>query len=245
MRASGLRRRIRWPTPVGWAAIVLVLVAVGAFLVWLLFDAADAWMPNVATSAFFVAVTVTVVERAIQRESARRLAPFRMRALGEIHAEWYTLCECIALDYAETHGVDIDGLPKDVFDRLQTWLDDHESAAPHRIGADGVPALVRAGLGLVAALRDVQERFGEALEDEVLLEIEVFAKDIDSARRAFTDMPSVPDSFKQGSVSIVAYDALRLGRVLEGAVKDDRWFNHPVGWVGYGRTWDGWEGRQT
>lgn len=244
MRASGLLRRIRRPTPVGWAATALVLVAVVAFLVWLCFDVADAWMPNVATGAFFVAVTVTVVQWAIQRESDRRLEPFRMRALGEIVAEWRTLCECIALDYAETHGADVDGLPEDIFDRLQTWLDDHESAAPHRIGAAGVPALVRAGVGLVAALCDVRERFGEALGNEVLLEIEVFAKDIDSARRAFTDMLPVPDSFKQGSVWIVAHDALRLGRVLQDAVKDDRWFNHPVGWIGYGRTWDGWEGRR-
>ncbi len=222
-----------------------MLVAVVAFLVWLCFDVADAWMPNVATGAFFVAVTVTVVQWAIQRESDRRLEPFRMRALDEIIAEWHTLCECIALDYAETHGVDVDGLPEDIFDRLQTWLDDHESAAPHRIGADGVPALIRAGLGLVAALCDVRERFGEVLGDEVLLEIEVFAKDIDSARRAFTDMLPVPDSFKQSSVWIVGHGALRLGRVLEDAVKDDRWFNHPVGWIGYGRTWDGWEGRPT
>jgi len=70
--------------PVDQAATAFATVAVAAIVGW--FGAresgwVDAWLPNVATSALSIAVTITIVDRIIRREAARKLRPRVERVL--------------------------------------------------------------------------------------------------------------------------------------------------------------------
>lgn len=227
-------------------ALALVGAAAASVLVGVRFDFADAWVPSVATSALFVALTITVIDRAIRAEGQRRREPLRQRALWELIGEWRTLCTCIAQDYADAHSVEASSLPDNTFAVLQMWLDDHDPEdEPRRVGADGLPALVRAAVAFAACLREIRARAGDVLEPELALEIEVFAKDIDSVRRAFTDAPEPPVAFLGAVVEVAVEGVLRVGQALRQALRDDRWFSWPTTMIGYGVTRDAWLDRRS
>jgi hypothetical protein len=63
---------------------VLVLLAAVAVILFLTTNALDAWLPNIATSAVTIALTVTVVERLLRREAHARLLPQLIGAYDEV-----------------------------------------------------------------------------------------------------------------------------------------------------------------
>ena len=73
--------KLRKPTLVQVFALILVLVAAGAFVLWLECSFLDDWAPNIATGTVGLAITITVVEALLGREGRKRLAPRLDRVL--------------------------------------------------------------------------------------------------------------------------------------------------------------------
>lgn len=96
----GTQRRL---TPVDWTAVGLVVVAGAAVATWILSDSADAWMPNVATSAFFVAITIAVVERIVGRQRAGEESGRVLQVIRRVSGDFHTLATFLAGDYAALH----------------------------------------------------------------------------------------------------------------------------------------------
>lgn len=100
-------------------------LAIVALLIWLEWNAADAWMPNVATLALGVAATITVVEWIIRREERLRYEPWRERVLYWLGLDVRMFTDALLLDYAETHIDNYRPIPDDVLVMLDQWTADH------------------------------------------------------------------------------------------------------------------------
>src|SRR5690348_3682421 len=93
-------------TPAQRWAVGFGLLAVGCVVVWLATDAADAWMPNAATGAVTIGLTITLVEWILQREEARRMRPWVESVTGQLHSELWFLVQRLLYAYAATHVED-------------------------------------------------------------------------------------------------------------------------------------------
>src|SRR5262249_37586801 len=114
-------------TPTVVVALVLLAVAAGAVAAGLFADAADDWMPEVATSAVFVAITITLIERAARREERHPPGP-RLRRLHQDHngvLGWFAWA--VAQEYGDTHDRTFRPLPQPEVGRIfQHWIDGAE-----------------------------------------------------------------------------------------------------------------------
>ncbi len=234
----------REPTPVERVALLLLLVAAAAVASWLAFDAGDDWMPNVATDAFFVAVTITVVERAIRREASRRLRPLAERAQWTLLPEFGSFCECVALDYEYSHAALGVPLPENQLDLLAKWLADRDEEVNLRpVGSDGLPALIRAAGAFGSVLKETRDLYRNAVTVELAAEAVNFEQTVEAARRVFTEATPASPDFRAGVLTAVVEGALRLGRVLAKTMDDESWFTRlpEAGRMTvYGPTWDAW-----
>lgn len=131
--AQWLRRPTAWVTrwlrrPTAWVTLLMVGVAAVAVGVWLRWNAADEWMPHLATLALGVAATITIVEWIVRREARERFRPWRERVLGDIRFEYRTLVEGVVIDYAGTHLLTARPIESDALAFLDQWLEDADSA---------------------------------------------------------------------------------------------------------------------
>jgi hypothetical protein len=121
-------------SPVTWAAVVLIGVAVVAVVVAIASDRFDNWAPNVATEAFAIAATITVVERIVRRENQRLVQPRVGRAMRVLvfAVEWFAR-QCV-LDYAVRHAdADTSNLPEDPLEFLALWQEEYKTTSNPRI----------------------------------------------------------------------------------------------------------------
>ena len=62
----------------------LVVIALGCVALFVVTQALDAWLPNIATSAVAIAVTVAIVDRIVRREQNDRVGPRVKGSLGRL-----------------------------------------------------------------------------------------------------------------------------------------------------------------
>ena len=105
-------------------AAVLFTVAFGAVAVYYASDAADAWMPSLATDAASIAVTLAIIERLIDRQRAREASGRVVQVLSRIQGDLHVLADFLVWDYSDLH--------RDTYVR-PPFLDRHEPYADQYI----------------------------------------------------------------------------------------------------------------
>jgi hypothetical protein len=157
---------------------VLLLVACAGFLVWWRFQFADAWMPNVATTALGLAGTITIVEWIIRREAAERHKPRTLRILYSMGLDIRLFAESLLLDYAGTHRTGYRPIPATLPEMIDQWQADHDEedvAREHMThGHRQGPLIVHAALELADNLTDLRDRNLDVLEPDLVGAIEDF-----------------------------------------------------------------------
>jgi hypothetical protein len=109
--------------PTFWVA--LALIAVG--FVGLAFGRQNKlreWAPNIAASAFALAITITVVEWIVRREARARIRPRVERVIY-----WMGLAfrGAIVIDYAGTHRDSFKPIPEKGLEMIDLWLAEDEN----------------------------------------------------------------------------------------------------------------------
>jgi hypothetical protein len=109
-------------TPARRWALGFFALAAGCVAAWLTTNAADDWMPNAATTAVGIGLTVTLIEWIVRSEQRRRLGPrleyLRRRLRGYLDR----YCEIVAMDYKLRGGTA--AFPKDMLALLDQWLEE-------------------------------------------------------------------------------------------------------------------------
>jgi hypothetical protein len=157
---------------------VALTIAAAAVATWFLTDAADAWMPNVATTAVGVAATITVVEWVVRREARERLKPRTDRALYWIGLELRMFMESVLMDYAETHRHTYRPIPADVGEMIDQWNADHDVEDNPREyiehGGTRAPLIVTEAIKLAQRLDQARSRDLDVLEPGLVRGIDDF-----------------------------------------------------------------------
>lgn len=123
--------------------LALALVALVAVGIAARFNAFDNWAPNIATEALSILVTVAVVERIVRRESERRVAPRRERALAVLSNAVVRFSMNASGDYLVTHLDNAVPPPSDPVGILDGWLLGYGNEdAPRRPGPGGLSRFV-------------------------------------------------------------------------------------------------------
>jgi hypothetical protein len=81
----------------------MLLVAAAGVVLWCTTDSLRAWIPNITVGALTVALTITVVERAIRQEARNRLLPRLEGALSTIGSDFQMMLLAVVRDYSSTH----------------------------------------------------------------------------------------------------------------------------------------------
>jgi hypothetical protein len=141
-RLSSLERRVRGsrPTPTEWVALASLAVAIGAVAMYCVTSALRAWTPNIATDAFFVAVTITVVERAIRREARRRLQPRVESVMYHTRMQMKMFASSVVTDYSGTHLHTFRPVDQDMLAFLEQWLADQDRQGGQEVRRGPSPA---------------------------------------------------------------------------------------------------------
>ncbi len=215
MRLPDLTTRIVALGMVGLAAVAGTIYGFG----W-----AQAWMPSVVVGSLSVALTVTVVERAIHSEERRREQPLADRAFQQMGLVLRIYVPVLIADYTYTHPEDTESLPRDVVALTDLWLagrDDEERHRPERRPGE-YPALVQAARYLLDSLVAASEHYAlvVASRPDVLHQIEISAELVRHARAGFeitdnqriSDRASIEASSIAKSVAAVKGCAVVLGR---------------------------------
>ncbi len=108
-------------TPVEWFAVVLCAGAAAAVAVSLASDVLDAWAPELAVSAVSIAITISVVERLLQRAEIDRIRPRTSRAHSSIIDGLENVVRSLTVDYRLTHD-SAPELPPDWVSFFDAWI---------------------------------------------------------------------------------------------------------------------------
>jgi hypothetical protein len=108
------------PSLAFWTALVFVAVAVVAVVLYE-HHKLRAWMPNVATSAASIAITVTVINGIVRSEARKRIRPRVAAALQFISRTVETFSGLVALDYGSCHVSTFEPIPKTASEMLDLW----------------------------------------------------------------------------------------------------------------------------
>lgn len=161
-----------------WVTVALVVLAVASVVVWSLTDAADAWMPSVATTLLSVAATITVVGWIVRREERERRRPWQDRALYWLGFDLRMFMDALLLDYAETHLHTYRPIPSDVLEMIGQWQADHSSEDAAREDMDHrgrrAPLIVLEAIELAQRLKHSRGQDLAVLEPSLIREIDDF-----------------------------------------------------------------------
>jgi hypothetical protein len=128
-----------------------------------------AWTPNIGTDAFFVAVTITVVEQAIRREEKRRVRPRVESAMYHTRLAMKMFAESVVIDYSGTHLHTFRPVERDMLDFLEQWLADADNKDACSAPIDGTYSLVmHAGAELGNFLRDLRQHDRDVMEPDLI-----------------------------------------------------------------------------
>lgn len=183
---------------------------------------ARAWLPSAATAFATIALTVSLVEAIVRRESRIRLAPRVDRAMRDVGSAFRMLVRSIAWDYKATHIDTFEPLPAQSLAVLDHWLANVSSEDRERVSqdADDLPLVVAHALQTATSLRRVRESDRDVLEPELVAAIDDFEED---ARLAFSIFHGMVDASRQTraqeAINQVVYATRNLGEVL---IRHDR-----------------------
>jgi hypothetical protein len=152
----------------------MLAVAAASAVTYALTATLRSWMPNVATGAFFVAVTITVVERAIRRERRQRLQPRVEYVLDRLRWDLRSFLESLVVDYSGTHLGTFKPVPRDAIAFLDFWLveKEHQDACHTPLEDSPLPLVLHAGFECANALRRSRDNDREVMEAELVRAID-------------------------------------------------------------------------
>jgi hypothetical protein len=159
--------------PTDWAAVAFAALAAVLAILYSQWESSDAraWLPNLATMFFGLALTVWLVAWIVRREESRRLLPRVGRALAHIQVEFVEFVRAVALDYLTTHSRP-NPVPRDALDMLDLWLREQESAdLPHLELWPGGLTLRELGLIFVEEVDQYDVRDRDVLEPRLIAAI--------------------------------------------------------------------------
>jgi hypothetical protein len=157
--------------PITALVVALVIVAISAVIVWLVSDAADDWMVNVATDAFAIALTIGVIDRIFQRQARERVQPRVERALSATGQALQSFVNAVAHDYVQTHVTTYRPLPSDSLEMLDQWVADYQPRkdSPSLAELDGgAPQLLGEAAAMGDSLRTILEQGRDVLEPDLI-----------------------------------------------------------------------------
>lgn len=146
-----------------------------------------AWAPNVTVGALTIAATITVIERALQREGRRRLRPRIDNVHYWIGLGFRGLISGIVTDYAWTHADTFRAIPADAIQMIDLWLSEQEAEDVPRWADkdDGLPSLVGAGREFVLELERWRSRDLDVLEPDLVGVMDDFGWNVGQALQLF------------------------------------------------------------
>lgn len=149
-------------------AAVLVGVAIGAVIVYATTKALDPWMPNVATGALSIAITITVVDKLIRRADDARIERRRQQAYRRLAMALVSLTQTVLMDYVGTHlhsDIEMSGDPAEL---LKRWRED-DVDTPRRPPPHGArPFVLDAAVEFATDVKRVADADHDVLPDDLL-----------------------------------------------------------------------------
>lgn len=150
---------------------------------------ARAWMPNVVVGALSVAITVTVVERAIHSEERRREQPLAQRGLAAMGIALRGFTRTVIHDYGATHSASVDAVPSTILELLDLWLAGQAAEdLPRGVRKAGqLPDLVAHAGGLIERLLALSGQYELVLatRPDLLNQIHIAAEMVAQAAGSF------------------------------------------------------------
>lgn len=173
----------RWVSrPTFWIAAVLAVLAGVGIWAWFHFKGGlRSWTPNIVVGALTTAVTITIIDWAIRRESKRKLRPRVEDALYWIGLSFRGLVSSVAIDYASTHLNSFKPLPDDATELLQQWLDERANEDGLRPEALNESLILEGGIELRQAVERARERDRDVLEPDLIREMDEFTRTVNFA----------------------------------------------------------------
>lgn len=192
---SRLKERLQSP---GFS-IALALVAVGGLGVYLgRHDKLREWAPNIAVTAFALAITITVVEWILRREARARLRPRVERVGQSIEVAFESFISGVCIDYAATHGARYYEIPDNAIDMLNLWLteQDMEDRPRELQGNERLPMLADAAMECINELEESRARDLDVLEPEFVRAIDDFRQSVRQGVGWCRLRPGLGEAFK-------------------------------------------------
>jgi len=149
------------------AAVLVGLAVVAGLLDWLV--GARAWMPNVVVGALTVAITVTVVERALRNEERARDKPILDVITTRVDMQLMGFIYALLSDYSVTHRDTFKPIPETLEELCDLWLDGSEDAPRPERPAGTFPFLLQAARELSNHLNAARAQYAFVIEKSPVL----------------------------------------------------------------------------
>jgi hypothetical protein len=164
--------RLEW-RPTTWLALGLTAFGVVAVVFGVTTSRLDNWLPNLATEAFSLAVTVLVVERIVRREAEQRVQPRTERALNVLAQAFIKFSRMAHFDYAGTHlASDLSEVPNDPIEMLRLWQEQHGNEDAPRVPARGPSLLLEEAVALVENAQRIVDADRNLLPADLVIAID-------------------------------------------------------------------------
>lgn len=187
--AARLGSRVKSFSLVTWLAVALVAIAALALVIGITTSRLDNWMPNIATEALAIGVTIAVVERIVERERRRRVQPRVDRALGVLSSDYVKFARMAQFDYASTHlSSDLTEVPEDPLAMLKFWQERHGTETSSRSLPGRRPLLLEEGITLVRKAQRIAEADRELLPSDLVIAIDNLSQTFGGRGDLFLDM---------------------------------------------------------
>lgn len=164
---------VNWRPTVRWA-VALILLAVAGIAVYA-DGGLQAWMPNIVVGATTVAITITLIDRAIRSEARLAAKPRLDDALDAIKYPFKGLLLGLAFDYGQTH-THTSELPHEPLALLDFWLVQERGRDRDRRLTPDIPStmLMYEAAHLSETLLQYRGRYPDVFEPDFLLAIDRF-----------------------------------------------------------------------
>lgn len=163
---------MRWrPDIASWTALIFVAIAVAAVA---LYDhhKLRAWMPNIATSAASVAITVTIINGIVRREAHRRLRPRVAAALQSLSGWVQSFSGFVVLDYGSLHVGASKRIPKSASEMFDLWVSEWWNI--NAWAGEHIDSIIGEGQRLADAFEQIRARNFDVLEPDLVRALDEF-----------------------------------------------------------------------
>ena len=214
-------RKLRGPRLTTRLAVVLGALGAGAVAVYVLTDRLDAWMPNVATDAWAIGITVAVVDRIVRRERAGEARSRVHQALWQVRGELFRVNYAALWDYTLWHGASYERPPREieaVLEHFVKGLETRDRPLPDD------PHLLNATEGLARTLVEQVERHERVLDHKLVTSAYTFAQTERLVRNQYLDPTGPPhrdlDRWKSNALRLAAGAVARIHKDFRPFFRD-------------------------